>query len=125
MRCVVSGYQQREIHDSAWRQLQSVEDGTTNVVGVNLHQDGEVSEVYGQIQDLEIANKQIQKIAHLFKTRNTDTVSSALENIRQVAKDGGNLMEPMIEAYKVETTLGEVNDVLREIFGTWVAPSGV
>lgn len=125
MRCVVSGYQQREIHDSAWRQLQSVEDGTTNVVGVNLHQDGEVSEVYGQIQDSEIANKQIQKIAHLFKTRNTDMVSSALENIRQVAKDGGNLMEPMIEAYKVETTLGEVNDVLREIFGTWVAPSGV
>ena len=125
MRCVVSGYQQREIHDSAWRQLQSVEDGTTNVVGVNLHQDGEVSEVYGQVQDSEIANKQIQKITHLFKTRNTDTVSSALENIRQVAKDGGNLMEPMIEAYKVETTLGEVNDVLREIFGTWVAPSGV
>ena len=90
-----------------------------------MHQDGEVSEVYGQIQDSEIANKQIQKIAHLFKTRNTDMVSSALENIRQVAKDGGNLMEPMIEAYKVETTLGEVNDVLREIFGTWVAPSGV
>ncbi len=34
-------------------------------------------------------------------------------------------MEPMIEAYKVETTLGEVNDVVREIFGTWVAPRGV
>jgi len=31
----------------------------------------------------------------------------------------------LIDAFKAEVTLGEVNEVLRQNFGTWVAPSGV
>jgi hypothetical protein len=34
-------------------------------------------------------------------------------------------MYPIISAVKAEATVGEVNTVLREEFGTWVAPSGV
>jgi hypothetical protein len=34
-------------------------------------------------------------------------------------------MDPIILAVKNEATVGEINTVLREEFGTWVAPSGV
>jgi methylmalonyl-CoA mutase N-terminal domain/subunit len=34
-------------------------------------------------------------------------------------------MEPLIRAVKVGATLGEVNGVMRDVFGTWISPSGV
>ena len=34
-------------------------------------------------------------------------------------------MDPIITAVKVEATVGEINSVLKEEFGTWVSPSGV
>jgi methylmalonyl-CoA mutase N-terminal domain/subunit len=34
-------------------------------------------------------------------------------------------MPAIISAVKAEATVGEINSVLREEFGTWVAPSGV
>ena len=125
MQCVVSGYQQREIHEAAWNQLQAIEDGTSTVVGVNLFQDEEISEFIGQIQDTANASNQSNKIQQVIDNRDSVLATACLQKIREAATDGNNLMEPMIEAYKSDVTLGEVNDVLREVFGTWVAPSGV
>jgi len=125
MQCVVSGYQQREIHEAAWNQLQAIEDGTSTVVGVNLFQDEEISEFIGQIQDSANASNQSNKIQQVIDNRDSVLATACLQKIREAATDGNNLMEPMIEAYKSDVTLGEVNDVLREVFGTWVAPSGV
>ena len=34
-------------------------------------------------------------------------------------------MDALITAVKSEATVGEVNGVMREVFGTWMAPSGV
>ena len=34
-------------------------------------------------------------------------------------------MEPLIDALKSEATVGEVNQIFKEEFGTWEAPSGV
>jgi methylmalonyl-CoA mutase N-terminal domain/subunit len=36
-----------------------------------------------------------------------------------------NVMEPLIHAVKEGATVGEVNGVMKEVFGTWMAPSGV
>jgi len=45
--------------------------------------------------------------------------------LRECCRNGSNVMPPIISAVKAEATVGEVNSVLREEFGTWVAPSGV
>ena len=57
--------------------------------------------------------------------RDSEKARLSIEKIEEAAKDGSNLMDPLIDAFKAEVTLGEVNDVLRELFGTWIAPSGV
>ncbi len=36
-----------------------------------------------------------------------------------------NIMESLINAVKAEATVGEINSVMREVFGTWISPSGV
>ena len=52
-------------------------------------------------------------------------VQEELEDLRESCRNGSNVMEPIISAVKAEATLGEVNKVMREEFGTWVSPSGV
>ena len=125
MQCVVSGYQQRHIHEAAWNQLQAIEDGTTNVVGVNKYIEDEKSDLVGQLQDPELARLQSDNLRRVVTNRDSEKARLSIERIEEAAKDGSNLMDPLIDAFKAEVTLGEVNDVLRGQFGTWIAPSGV
>ena len=125
MQCVVSGYQQRLIHEAAWNQLQAIEDGTTNVVGVNKYIEHEKSDLVGQLQDSALARLQSDNLQRVVTNRDSEKARLSIERIEEAAKDGSNLMDPLIDAFKAEVTLGEVNDVLRGQFGTWIAPSGV
>ena len=125
MQCVVSGYQQRHIHEAAWNQLQAIEDGTTNVVGVNKYIEDEKSDLVGQLQNPALARLQSDNLQRLVTNRDSEKARLSIERLEEAAKDGSNLMDPLIDAFKAEVTLGEVNDVLRGQFGTWIAPSGV
>ena len=125
MNCVISGYQQREIHEAAWNQLQATECGKISIVGVNKYTESDESEQLGQIIDPSKAQNQINKLNEMKKNRDESLIEKHLEKIRIGAENNDNLLEIMIEAYRAEVTLGEVNDVLREVFGTWIAPSGV
>jgi len=57
--------------------------------------------------------------------RNQESVTNALERLENACSGGENVMEPMIESVKVGATIGEVNGVLKSVFGTWTSPSGV
>ena len=59
------------------------------------------------------------------KNRDQPQVDDSLQKIRECCINGSNLMDPIITAVKVEATVGEINSVLKEEFGTWVSPSGV
>jgi methylmalonyl-CoA mutase N-terminal domain/subunit len=39
--------------------------------------------------------------------------------LRQVATDGGNVMEPILAAVKTYATLGEICDILRGVYGEY------
>ena len=125
MQCVIAGHQQRHIHEAAWNQLQSIEDGTTKVIGVNKFAEREVTDIVGQIQNPAIARLQQKQIEQIIENRDSTKVDHCIRSIEEAITDGSNLMEPLIEAFKAEVTLGEVNDILRDKFGTWIAPSGV
>ena len=125
MNCVVSGYQQRQIHETAWNQLKSIEDGTTSVIGVNKFSEEDHSTLMGQIQDQDNAEFQSKMVHQIIQNREKTKAEKCILEIEKAAINGTNLMEPLIDAFKAEVTLGEVNEVLRQNFGTWVAPSGV
>jgi methylmalonyl-CoA mutase (EC 5.4.99.2) len=52
-------------------------------------------------------------------SRNPAAVEQSLAKIRQAAQDGTNLMLPLVEAMHHYVTLGEICDVLREVFGIY------
>ena len=125
MECVKSGYQQRAIHESAWSHLQSVENGDELVVGVNSHVDESDPDFEGMVLDSEAEHRKASKLTEMKKNRDQPQVDDSLQKIRECCINGSNLMDPIITAVKVEATVGEINSVLKEEFGTWVSPSGV
>mgnify|MGYP002037359075 CR=1 FL=1 len=123
--CVKAGVQQRMIHESAWKNLNSVENGDMGVVGVNIHNDDE--EVYdsGLKIDSENTKRCIERLQTHKDCRDETKVKSTLKQLRESCIDGTNVMEPLIDAAKAGATIGEMNAVMRDVFGTWVSPSGV
>tara|TARA_Y100001980_G_C14556364_1_gene347579 strand:- start:6333 stop:7838 length:1506 start_codon:yes stop_codon:yes gene_type:complete len=125
LTAVRSGTQQRMIHESAWEHLNSVESGTLSVVGVNVNNIVDESPVEGQILDQDLAVKQVDFLNSIKNSRNEDIARSALEKLSRACKTEENLMEHIIDAVKSYCSIGEINSVLTECFGTWVSPSGV
>ena len=125
MECVKAGFQQRMIHESAWEHLRRVEGKNELVVGVNSHVDESEPDFEGLILDSDEANSQISRLIEMKGNRDHESVKDSLSDLRRCCRDGSNIMPPIISAVKAEATVGEVNSVLREEFGTWFAPSGV
>ena len=125
MKCVKAGFQQRMIHESAWDHLRRVEGKNELVVGVNSHIDESEPDFEGLILDSDEANSQISRLIEMKGNRDSESVKDSLSVLRRCCRDGSNIMPPIISAVKAEATVGEVNSVLREEFGTWFAPSGV
>ncbi|HIG34451.1 MAG TPA: methylmalonyl-CoA mutase [Candidatus Poseidoniales archaeon] len=125
MECVKAGLQQRIIHESAWGQLSRIENGLELVVGVNTHVDEEEPDFEGLVLDSSEANSKISHLIEMKTNRNNKSVNDSLIELRKCCRNGSNVMYPIISAVKAEATVGEVNTILREEFGTWVAPSGV
>jgi len=125
MKCVQSGFQQRAIHESAWTHLQRVENGDELVVGVNSHVNEAEPDFEGLVLDTDAELRKVSELSEMRKNRDHSQVNESLQAIRESCRNDSNLMDPIISAVKVETTVGEINSVLREEFGTWVSPSGV
>ncbi len=125
LTCVKAGIQQRIIHESAWKNLNSIESGETGVVGVNIHIDDEDVHDSGLKIDPQNTKLCIEKLREHKASRDEADVESALVKLSKVCNDGGNVMEPLIDAAKAGATIGEMNAIMRDVFGTWVSPSGV
>ena len=57
--------------------------------------------------------------------RDRNLVSHKLQKLRETCQGTDNIMPVLIETLKSGATVGEVNGIMREEFGTWVSPSGV
>jgi len=89
------------------------------VVGVNKYQVEEKMEHTLFRADPELARQQIESVRALRETRDQDKCERALEGVRKAANGDENLMPRFIEAVKAYATLGEICNVLRDVFGEY------
>jgi len=122
---IKSGMQQRMIHESAWNHLSDVESGEEIVVGVNSIIDSQIVEEEGMVLDFNGEDETIANLMQIKDQRDNSEVSRLLARLEEACTSGDNIMDPLIDALKAEATVGEVNDVFRKLFGTWMSPSGV
>lgn len=124
MKAIEQGWQQREIHNAAYQHLNDVESERRKIVGVNhgLMEDDTVTEVLKL--DPTVGEEQCIRLENLRKNRDSEVVKSCLDAIVKAAQTDDNLFPHVLHAVKNECTLGEIIQSMKDVFGTWMAPSG-
>ena len=117
---IEAGYQKREIEQSAYDVLTSIEDGSRTVVGVNrfVRAAGADEDDYEPLRvDPAIEAAQVSRLAELRSSRDAEAVTLHLGRLRAAAAGTENVLYPMREALRERATVGEVCAVLREVWG--------
>jgi len=115
---IKNGYINREIEHSAYEYQMEVERKRSVVVGVNEFTGEEAAIPIFRV-DPALESEQKKKLGALKKSRPAGEVAVALRALEDAARKGENTMEPTLAAVKSKCTLGEICDVLRDVYGTY------
>ena len=124
MAAIEQGWQQQEIHLSAYAYLNEIEAGTRRIVGVNHGTMDELDEIPVMKTDPSLGESQTQRLQALRKSRDNELVQQTLQTVREAAELGDNLFPPVLDAVRARATLGEIMGEMKSVFGTYMAPSG-
>ncbi len=124
LKAMEEGYQQRAIHDSAWQHQLDVESGRRKIIGLNHGIGEEDITPVPQAIDPEVAARQITRLAEMRQNRDADRADVALAAIGKAAGEGENLFPHVLHAVKCECSLGEIIIAMKQVFGSYRAPSG-
>ena len=116
------GFPQREIQEASYQHQKAVETKRQIVVGMNEFQTDETLPVETLRIGPETGERQIQRLEKLRSRRNTRAVKRTLSELKEAARSDKNLMPFFIEAAKEYTTLGEICETLKEVFGEYQEP---
>jgi methylmalonyl-CoA mutase N-terminal domain/subunit len=123
VRAVECGFIEQEIQDSAYKFQKAVESDEQVIVGVNKFQTERVSPKGLLRVDPSVRESQIEKLNRIRAERDSSAVSESLSILKRTAEGSDNLMPPIIEAVKRRASLGEICNVLREVFGEYTHAS--
>jgi methylmalonyl-CoA mutase N-terminal domain/subunit len=116
---IEAGFLQDEIEQAAYEYTKAIDSGEKIVVGVNkfVEDEPEAPDVFPI--DPALQRDQVGRLRRLRAERDQAAVDVALADVVAAARGTQNLLVPMREALKRRATLGEVSDVLREVFGVY------
>ena len=127
-------YMKAALVDSHRERLRRIESGEQVVVGQNRFTETEESPLTADAEggilvvDPALEAEQIEALRRWRSERDQAAVDEALATLAAVARDesvGENLMGPTIAAARAGATTGEWASTLREVFGSYRAPTGV
>lgn len=119
VKAIEQHYMQDEIARSAYAYNNAIEDGSKIIVGVNKFTSAEMSTPSLLKIDDSIRIVQTEKLAKLRAVRDTDKAMACLATIKSKAQGTENIMPAVIDAVENLCTLGEIADVLRELWGEY------
>lgn len=125
-----SAYMKQALVESNATRFASIETGDMTVIGVNKFLETADSPLGTGDEAImvvppEVEQDQIANLEAWRAERDDAAVKAALEDLREAAKSGRNIMEPSIVCAKAGVTTGEWGEVLRGTFGEYRAPTGV
>jgi (2R)-ethylmalonyl-CoA mutase len=127
-------YMKAALVDSHRERIRRIEAHEQTVVGQNRFTESEVSPLTADAQggilvvDPEVEAEQVEALVQWRAQRDQGAVDRALAELAQVARSQSgetNLMEPTIAAARAGATTGEWARTLRDVFGSYRAPTGV
>jgi len=123
VHAIEAGFLQREIEEAAWAFHTRIKTKQDVLVGVNdyVEEDGQLDVEILRI-DPETERNQVARLKQLKDARDQDAVAQRLQDLRDVAQGNGNLLYPIKDALRDRATIGEVCNVMREVFGEYKPP---
>lgn len=122
-KAIEAGIPKLRIEEAAARKQARIDSGQDIIVGVNKYRLEKEDPLH--ILDVDnqmVRRQQLDQLATIKATRNTEKVKECLDALTASAKSGqGNLLELAVEAARHRATLGEISDALEIVFGRYKA----
>jgi methylmalonyl-CoA mutase N-terminal domain/subunit len=122
LAAIENHYPQRAIADAAYHYQQLLDKGKKTVVGMNKYLTEDDLPLEIQQIDEELERLQIEKTNRVKEERDQARVKNCLEAVGEACVVNRNVMQPVIEAVKAYSTLQEICDVFRDVFGIYRDP---
>jgi len=120
LAAIEKGFYQKEISSAAYQMQKEIEEKDRIVVGVNEYRIEEQINIKALKHDPKAEKKVILGLKSFRKERGGLAVKKALEEVKRAAEKDENLVPPVFEAVKQYATVGEISNVLREVYGEYV-----
>jgi methylmalonyl-CoA mutase N-terminal domain/subunit len=121
IKCIEDNFLQLELADAAYDLHKRKDAGERHVVGVTKYRDESANPVVELHHvDEAAAQRQLDRLAKTRASRDGDAVQKTLDEVARVARTDENIMPATIAAVKARATVGEIVNVLRPVFGTYV-----
>jgi methylmalonyl-CoA mutase N-terminal domain/subunit len=121
---IENGFFQREIANAAFAYQQEIDRGERIIVGVNKYvMENEQLEIpLLKIEAAEIQRHQSEKLARLRRRRDAQRAQECLDHIKQAAERDENVMPHLVAGAHAFCTLGEMVNVLKEVYSEYEEP---
>jgi methylmalonyl-CoA mutase N-terminal domain/subunit len=122
---IESGFFQREIAEAAYRYQREIDSRERVIVGVNEYVLDEPVEIPILEMDTQGQERQVERLRHLRRERDEREAGRRLKAIEKACRDDENVMPYLVDAVNACCTLGEICNVMRDVFGAYQEQSVV
>jgi len=119
LKAIENGYYQTEIQKESYLYQKEVDSGERTVIGVNkFRTDNEAKQDILKV-DPKVRTEQIERLEKVKQQRDSKTVEQNLNRLKEAASTDGNLVPIILECVQSYCTVGEISNILREVWGEY------
>ena len=117
---IKQGFFQKEIANAAKQYQEEIERKERIIVGVNAYREPEEKLDIPILRiDPEVEKAQVERLKELRAKRDNTKVRQTLDRLKEAARYQENVMPHLIDCAHAYCTIGEMINVLKDVYGTW------
>lgn len=121
IQAIEKGFFQKEIARAAYQYQNEIERNDRLIVGVNsFKEENQKIEIPLLQISPEVEKTQVKQLQQLKQNRDNVKVEAVLNELKKAAKGKTNLMPILVKCSKAYTTVGEMVNTLKEVYGEYV-----
>ena len=119
IEAINSGFIQTEIQKAAYKYELEIEANERIIVGVNKYQVNEPQPEDLLKIDMNVQKEQVAFLSKIKSERDNEAVNKTLSDLKNAAEGEDNLLPFILDSVKAYATIGEICNILREVFGEY------
>jgi methylmalonyl-CoA mutase, N-terminal domain len=119
IEAIQRGFPQSEIHRAAVAYQKETDNRERIIVGVNAYAEPEERRISVLKIKGAVEKKQVQRLKQRKKSRNAKKVASVLSQLAVTAEANNDLMPAVMDAVRAQSTVGEICEVFRRVYGEY------